>query len=104
MFLLRVLEILSMILVVALILSQIAYPLLMNRQMFWLFRRSTPQKEIEELRGKLAVAEAKADAMALQAELDKKQNELNKDKNKEQAGVREPVYYEPEKEEKPKTN
>ena|SRR3990172_1890989 len=94
MFLLRVLEILSMILVVAFILSQIAYPLLTNRQMFWLFRKSTPQKEIEELRGKLAVAEAKSDALALQSELDKKQQELKKD---DKSVPREPKYYEPEK-------
>ena len=69
MFLLWFLEILAVLVVGAVILTQFAIPLLMNKPVLWLFRKKTPQANIEKLKGKLAEADAEAEVAALKEKL-----------------------------------
>lgn len=69
MFLLWFLEILAILVVGAVILTQFAIPLLMNKPILWLFRKKTQQSNIEKLKGKLAEADAEAEVAALKEKL-----------------------------------
>lgn len=83
MFLLWFLEILAILVVGAILLTQFAIPLLMNKPILWLFRKKTPQANIEKLKSKLAEADAEAEVAALKEKLkDRKAGGSEKEESK----------------------
>ncbi len=67
----RILEILFIVLVLGVVLTQVIFPLLTNRELFWFFKKQSSTKIVQDLEKEVAKEEELGEAQKLREKIEK---------------------------------
>ena len=67
----RILEILFIVLVLGVVLTQVIFPLLTNRELFWFFKKQSSTKIVQDLEKEVAKEEELVEAQKLREKIEK---------------------------------